>query len=325
MSVGRLAITRPDYVAFTVQNCTAKEVIDKLIGYAFREMGFGRYRYRQGFMAEVGGFEVYADGVQDGMGVHVRISGQGCRMMEEDPFFDWVGWFKYLREGYAARFTRLDVAIDDEGYSVPFATVLEAVETGNCVRRGNSWQVIRSCKGGKFQQSLYLGSRESEAMLRVYEKGYELGGDVPWLRFEAELKSKRAEAWVNVLLEHGWDVAIGCIRHMWEFKDSTHQTVDRTRQRAAGWWVALIGSAKHVFKLGLVAEVAVRKSLTWFVKQVAPSVAMLLEANGGDLGAFAELGRLGVRRMNEKHKRFVKLASGWGAELGFGGYAVGAL
>ena len=46
-------------------------------------------------------------------------------------------------------------------------------------------------------------------MLRVYTKGLQLGGEVPWLRFEAEFKAERAEAWVTLLLEKldtGWTI-----------------------------------------------------------------------------------------------------------------------
>jgi phage replication initiation protein len=242
------------------------------------------------------------------MGVHVRISGQGCRELEDDCFFDWIDWFKTVREQLRGRFTRVDLAIDDEAYSVDFSTVHEAVKNKDVVRHGDSWDVLQRFRKGRFEQTLYLGSRTSEAMLRIYQKGLQLGGTVPWLRFEAEFKSKRAERWVSVLIGQGWDAAIGCIRSLWEFKDPEHGTTDRTRKRAAEWWVNLIGRAKFAFRLGEVAEQTWSKVQNWVVHQWAPMVSVLMEATGGDLSMFFDLAAIGEKRQTERHRRLIALS-----------------
>jgi len=300
----------PDYIAFTVTNDTPVSTVLAMLGFKFNEIGFGRYRYRQGAVAEVGGLEVYWDGCQDGMGTHVRISGKGCRHLEDDPFFEWGEWFSDIRKKLGGRFSRVDIAIDDEGYNVEFDTVLKAVENKEVTRRGDAYDERYRFRGGRKEKTLYIGSRESEAMLRVYQKGFELGGEVGWLRFEAEFKGKRAEGWVTVFLTHGWDAAVGVFRHLWEFKDASHVTTDRTRQRAADWWVQLIGAAKFSFKLGQAVAATWQSVQKWMVRQWAPSVAMLMEATAGDLSPLLELAEIGSDRLKEKHKRLIAVVRG---------------
>lgn len=41
--------------------------------------------------------------------------------------------------------------------------------------------------------TLYIGSRTSEVMFRIYEKGKQMGVEKDWVRFEVELKGRRAE------------------------------------------------------------------------------------------------------------------------------------
>lgn len=299
---------KPDYLAFTVGNDTTKPTeVMRFLGLDFRELGWGRYCYKAGAQSEVPGVEVYWDGHQPGMGVHVRISGQGCRVLEEDPFFDWREWLAMVRERFDARFTRADLAIDDREMTVDFPTVLKAVEEGTCVRRGSSWRHLDTFRQGRHEETLYVGSRESTAMLRVYQKGLALGEDRPWLRFEAEWKAERADNWVRLLISEGWEAAVGAIRHCWEFKDPEHVTPNRSRWRAAAWWEKVIGCAKHAFKLNEVAEVTWEKVKNWMVRQWAPTVAVVLKMTGGDISPFLELASIGEARETESHRRLAKL------------------
>lgn len=94
-------------------------------------------------------------------------------------------------------------------------------------------------------RTLYIGSRQSEVMIRLYEKGYQSGGDPNWVRFETEVKPqgkkerKRQVAnmspdeimWTGLsgkILDH-----IGFI-HLEKIKlPSVYQPSDAERSRAA--------------------------------------------------------------------------------------------
>ena len=50
-----------------------------------------------------------------------------------------------------------------------------------------------------------------------------------------------------------------------------------------------------------VQERSIEEIEEWFVKQYAPTLAMLLQLHGGDLSAIAEYARGGIRRLRPKH------------------------
>lgn len=53
-------------------------------------------------------------------------------------------------------------------------------------------------------RTLYIGSRKSNVMMRIYEKGWQVGGDPNWWRLEVEIKPKDASKGMEV---SGWTIA----------------------------------------------------------------------------------------------------------------------
>lgn len=124
---------------------------------------------------------------------------------------DWTALTKFLRDTLQGRITRWDGAVDDYegGHTVDYAVqqYLEGKFTagGNepsCNQNGN-W-IKPDGKGRTF----YVGKRENGKMLRVYEKGMQLGSAWhPWVRWEIEMHNvDRVIPW-EVLLEPGKYVA----------------------------------------------------------------------------------------------------------------------
>jgi hypothetical protein len=65
------------------------------------------------------------------------------------------------------------VALDDREASVAVETVRLAVEAGQVVSRSKQFKVIQASnhrEGVRTGETLYFGSRESQTMLRVYDK-----------------------------------------------------------------------------------------------------------------------------------------------------------
>lgn len=113
----------------------------------------------------------------------------------------------YLRDTLNANVTRWDGAVDDYSgaHSVNDAVNLfldgqftAGGNTPSCNQHGN-W--IQPDGSGR---TFYVGKRKNGKMLRVYEKGMQLGGQWhPWVRWEVELHNKdRIIPW-DVLLEPG--------------------------------------------------------------------------------------------------------------------------
>ncbi len=130
------------------------------------------------------------------------LPGKACHTIP-----DWAALTELLRDRYKARITRWDGALDDfEGiHSVDWAVAKyregDFSNGGNkpsCNQRGN-W--IEPDGSGR---TFYVGKRQNGKMLRVYEKGMQLGAPWhPWVRWEIELHNvDRVVPW-DVLLKPG--------------------------------------------------------------------------------------------------------------------------
>ena len=103
----------------------------------------------------------------------------------------------------------MDVALDDRAAGVSIAQVKQAVDAGQAVTRSQKFQVLAGSSlraGTSTGDTLYFGSRESQTMLRVYDKRLELeqkGREEAkdyGVRWELELKKDRAQACAKALL-----------------------------------------------------------------------------------------------------------------------------
>lgn len=132
----------------------------------------------------------------------LMLPGKACHTIP-----DWPALIELLRDRYQARITRWDGALDDfeGGHSVNWAVdqyLSGAFSNGgnkpSCNQRGN-W--IEPDGAGR---TFNVGKRENGKMLRVYEKGMQLGCKWhPWVRWEIELHNvDRVVPW-DVLLNPG--------------------------------------------------------------------------------------------------------------------------
>jgi DNA relaxase NicK len=129
--------------------------------------------------------------------VHVQINGQGCKKVQD--------WGRVCEWGVRSKckITRLDIAHDDyEGHVVNIAAGLQWREQGlfDCNGRPPNSQLIDDFNSGK-GKTLYIGSRKSGKLLRIYEKGKQLKDPLsPWCRVELELRNKGRKIEWDVIL-----------------------------------------------------------------------------------------------------------------------------
>ena len=151
------------------------------------------------------GKTLYAIGGQRNTAL-VSISNDGCALIP-----DWEALIRFFRDELDGRITRWDGATDDyEGlHSVDWA--VEQYHAGGFKTGGRmpvasadgDW-ILPTGKG----RTLYVGMRENGKLLRVYEKGKQIGDkDSPWVRWEVEMHNiDRVIPW-DVLLAPGRYVA----------------------------------------------------------------------------------------------------------------------
>jgi len=165
----------------------------------FRQRPGGLHGYRYSMVSDVGGVILAWGGNNDT--VFLQLPGDACARVT-----DWHQVVEMIRH-HAGHITRCDLAFDDlEGkHNLTQAVDLYEAEafkmtTGgrqpSCSMAGN-W--LREDGSGR---TLYVGKAKNGKMLRVYEKGKQLGDKTsPWVRWEAQLTNKDRALPVEMLLD----------------------------------------------------------------------------------------------------------------------------
>lgn len=136
----------------------------------------------------------------------LSLPGEGCAMVP-----DWAAAAAFFKDELHARITRWDGAVDDyEGvHSVDDAVKLYLAGQFNlggnkpsCDQAGN-W-IEPDGRGRTF----YVGLRKNGKLMRIYEKGKQLGDpESLWVRWELELHNRSREIPFDVLIKPGQYVA----------------------------------------------------------------------------------------------------------------------
>jgi phage replication initiation protein len=115
----------------------------------------------------------------------LSLSGEGCALVA-----DWERFIHLGRNVLAGRITRWDGAVDDFAgmHSVDLAAEMYEQGWFKTGGRQPSSDVAGDWIGRSRGRTLYIGNRNNGKLLRVYEKGKQLGDlDSPWVRWEVEL------------------------------------------------------------------------------------------------------------------------------------------
>jgi phage replication initiation protein len=119
--------------------------------------------------------------------LHVELNAQACALISEWSALQAWG------DQYKASITRIDLAHDDlNGEAVTINVGLQWLEAGlfNLNGRPAKARLIDDLGSGD-GKTFYVGKRANGKMLRIYEKGKQLGGrESPWVRVEVELRNK---------------------------------------------------------------------------------------------------------------------------------------
>ncbi len=141
--------------------------------------------YLGGVMVEVGAIAKGGE-AQRGRWM-LQLTGKGCGMVT-----DWPS-LRELLEGLGAKITRVDLAVDflDGAHTVDEA--VDMVDAGAFTSNGRrpSTNVAGDWLDQVHGRTLYVGKAANGKMLRVYEKGKQLGDlSSDWVRFEVQLGNR---------------------------------------------------------------------------------------------------------------------------------------
>jgi len=161
---------------------------------------------------------------REDMGVHVQYSGNCLNQYRASGATS-----KMIAEHHLAsrdRCTRIDLALDVRNEKLVIGKLARIVKFGNAKIKFKSYSHILSQDNG---ETLYLGSRQSEQYIRIYNKAaqQEIEGD--WIRIELELKGSRAhEVGAQIAMKSEDDMGEttrGLIKHLADFDEAVWQRV----------------------------------------------------------------------------------------------------
>lgn len=317
-----------DWITFTVlKNMSYQDVI-AYFGLNLEQFQTGlngAYGYKSRVRHSIYPISVMYDG-KEGMGICVTVSGSAvgyflrsylnyhtnCKTPFNDfaydtDSFDATIFSDVLRDILEiGQLTRLDLAIDDLGcnyYTLP--ELADIFYSGSYVSRFRNFKTEYS--GGKCGctgHTIYLGSRKSELMFRIYDKQLEQRGkgkevNSPWVRWEIELHKDRACA-AALMLSAGKslsDVAIGIFSNYLRLinKDNVRDSRCSTSEK----WLAFIDGISKLTLCQPIPEKTLEDKKEWLRRQVAPTASAIYQIDG-DLSFFYELISSGSSRISSE-------------------------
>lgn len=326
-----------DWLSWTIleESYTVEDVL-KMIGFSiaeFQKMPRGASGYMSRFSHVTLPISVLSDG-REGMGIHVEVSGTAMKSLmnryiscktELTPFgdkaysttsFDYTVLSDFMRDiRQYGHVTRIDIAIDDRGCNYYSLLELSGIlSEKRYTSKFRKWREIvehdnsydRSATTG---YTIYLGSRESAIMLRIYDKQMERnkqliqGGQepimYPWVRWELELKDERAEEISRILSTENTlnQVAIGVLSNYLRLVDLDNARIDRCS--TSDKWQSFIDGIQALSLFVSSEPKTLDDTRRWLERQVSTSLAAVMIADCGDTAFLHKLIKTGELKLSQ--------------------------
>ncbi len=220
----------------------------------------------------------YTHALENTLGARVMHSVQR-KDMQPHVMYSGSTLNNYAKNGYSAKAIivhhatygdickRIDLALDVVDSDLDIKTLFRRIDSGKATTKVKTWNLITGNTG----DTLYIGSRQSEQFIRIYDKAAQKGTDDNWKRIEIELKGSRAIEFARIVAT-----------------ESTEATIERTRQLIKSIvdfdtpiWRAIMGDlAVGIGK----AQQNEPDTVAWLLTQVAPAMGKYLQkTNDNDL------------------------------------------
>ncbi|MCC8024724.1 MAG: replication initiation factor domain-containing protein [Clostridium sp.] len=333
-----------DWLSWTLSEPCNLETAVQLMGYAmadFQLLPQGRNGYRSQLRHSVYPISIQYDG-QEGMGIHVDVSGSAIQDLVEHykkshsvstPFgemaydassFDSTLFSDMLKHILSlGHITRLDLAVDDIGANYYTLNSLdEKLSNKLYVSKFRKWNKLVEYENGRdiLGYTIYMGSRTSSIMLRVYDKQLEQNKKLektsktlinyPWVRWELELKDERSQQAVEALIQGKSinEVTIGILSNYLRIICPDASRNDRCSVDPV--WDSFIGNILKLALYQVPQPKTINDTKNWLERQVASSLAAVVIADGGDSAFIHYLLKSGSMRLSNHHRDMIEQFSG---------------
>lgn len=263
----------------------------------FVELNKGGLGYKKQAIGE--NIRIFWDG-NAGMGVHLQISGQGCRTLESRDINLWSLLF-YMAQDERVNITRLDIAVDLD-YKI-LHKFIKNITDGRYISKNRQIKVYNSVQDKQLKaETLYLGSRQSKCLIRVYDKAVEQGltdGTI-WERIEIQLKADYIKNYVP-MLQLSIPSAVSSLLFAY-FRPLKKVEKNITRSEVEKYYLNILEDIKKISLFCKAEKKTIEDKFNWVSTQVAPTVALLNRAFGNDvwLKALAEESKHRIKEQDLK-------------------------
>lgn len=328
-----------DWISWTFPDSVSLIESLSFIGYhrdEFRECACGANGYKCQLRTDSGVSVLYSG--NEGMGIHIEVSGSGISdiiehfaksrirktvfgLAYETTDFDTTILRDLLSliQQKSGHITRLDLAIDDIGatyYSVH--DVVEILENEQYVSKFRTWKHMKETKShvGYTGETVYLGSRKSNVMFRIYDKQKEQNKklskagepliEIPWVRWEIELKKESANA-ASLQLIHSMtlpELTLGVLSNYFRVID--YDKTRKTRCYTSSVWEMFLAGIEKVKVSQPKKILTLHERENYLMRQVAPTLASVIIARKGDMDIVYDMLSLGSRRLSAAQVKMIQ-------------------
>lgn len=291
-----------DWLQFTLLIDDGLEIVFRILKLNpadFEQLDKGGLGYKDQLINN--NIRIYFNG-NKGMGINTSISGRGCRYMESQGINLWSLVFG-LAQSAKINITRLDLALDTDIKLID--KIRRDIDDKKYISKSRSISYI--CKSGKDStrtETIYLGSRSSDLMIRIYDKAVEQGIDeIDWERWEIVLKKEKIIEAIP-LLKKGISQTFRNILYTY-FRPINKIESNKSRSKVESWYMKFLGQVEKVSLYREPSQKTIEDKWAWVEKQVAPTLSLLaLAFDNTDFLSGLALGN--TERIKQKDLELIK-------------------
>lgn len=338
-NISNTVLASIDWISFTVFDYFTVETLVERLGFSmasFTLMPKGGMGYKSMLKLNDYPMSILYDGKED-MGIHVNISGSAIAEVLEHFKNTLIATTPFGSDAIAVtdfkntimleflilikdlgQLSRLDIAVDDIGGNF-FTTddLITILEDRRCVSRFRNYKNLSksTLAGVKQGHTVYLGSRTSDIMCRMYDKKLEQNEklqsrDEPlieydWYRWELETKDDRANKIADVLIQ-GQDlggIIAGILNNY--FRVIVLDDSNRSRCSTDQKWIDFINTIEKISLYIAGEKKTLKDKRLWLIRQVLPTLTGVIIADGGSYDIITDNLENSVVRMSQEMQTIV--------------------
>lgn len=305
-----------DYISFSFPKSELKIFQADIMDCEIKELDKGFRGYTKSAFLLFGGRVGWSDNRDE---IHFDLPSQALSYYFESTW-DVVRLINFITS-VGGKISRYDFCFDVEAeHFVSVDVVEKAVTKRDFVSRAVDFRVVeeftfkdgvRVSKG----KTVYVGSRKSQKMLRVYDKAKEQGVyEQDKTRFELMCRDETAISVCQELVNSYYqdevgdkirETMLGIMRAYCDFVDGDSDT-NSSRKIMLNWWKVIVQDVKKIRLVITKTVLTIEKAVAWVEKQVAPTLALIKRYYGSSgMPVIWDIIEKGNARMSEKHHRIL--------------------